>query len=373
MLKPKEVESDFLFFWRSEQQRRLSEQNSDKRPRVNHLHASHQSPAEPFGSPPIQRAVLLQGSVPAGTGVVSAGAPLPRVSAPSLSTGSAGMSAAALQLTRLHSPIAGCSGSTMKTAGVPVLLLMASAQVLATAPTATTATATTATATTATATELIVASTSAVAAETATAPTTQQATETDATTLDPATAPSATPPNSAPPAAPAASAQTSTVLTTSGGRRTDKTAAPSTTKQTVTMATATPHAPGETKMTDDNKGVATPTTGGATPTTGGGTPTTAPPLTASPDSGAGSQTGSDRKTAQSDKQLWWILLPALLVVAAAAAIYLKFRSKKVHGQTEIMDTGMENASFQSRPESAKDGVMLLGVKSSAGDENAAAR
>ncbi|XP_011618281.2 flocculation protein FLO11-like isoform X4 [Takifugu rubripes] len=365
MLKPKEVESDFLFFWRSEQQRRLSEQNSDKRPRVNHLHASHQSPAEPFGSPPIQRAVLLQGSVPAGTGVVSAGAPLPRVSAPSLSTGSAGMSAAALQLTRLHSPIAGCSGSTMKTAGVPVLLLMASAQVLATAPTATTATATTATATTATATELIVASTSAVAAETATAPTTQQATETDATTLDPATAPSATPPNSAPPAAPAASAQTSTVLTTSGGRRTDKTAAPSTTKQTVTMATATPHAPGETKMTDDNKGVATPTTGGATPTTGGGTPTT--------DSGAGSQTGSDRKTAQSDKQLWWILLPALLVVAAAAAIYLKFRSKKVHGQTEIMDTGMENASFQSRPESAKDGVMLLGVKSSAGDENAAAR
>lgn len=28
-----------------------------------------------------------------------------------------------------------------------------------------------------------------------------------------------------------------------------------------------------------------------------------------------------------------------------------------------------SASFQSRPESAKDGVMLLGVKASGGDEN----
>ncbi|TNM93883.1 hypothetical protein fugu_002059 [Takifugu bimaculatus] len=148
----------------------------------------------------------------------------------------------------------------------------------------------------------------------------------------------------------------------------DKTATPSTTKQTVTMATATPHAPGETKMTDDNKGVATPTTGGATPTTGGATPTTggATPTT-------GSQTGSDRKTAQPDKQLWWILLPGLLF-AAAAAIYLKFRSKKVHGQTALSgltrcSSLRRSASFQSRPESAKDGVMLLGVKSSAGDEN----
>ncbi|XP_056884461.1 uncharacterized protein LOC130523314 isoform X15 [Takifugu flavidus] len=221
---------------------------------------------------------------------------------------------------------------------------------------------------TATTAELIVASTSAAA--TATAPTTKQATETDAATSDPATAPSATPPNSAPPAAPATSAQTSTVLTTSGGRRTGwwaeqwpRRSRPNVWLKLFFLFLRTLN-PGETKMTDDNKGVATPTTGGATPTTGGATPTT--------DSGAGSQTGSDRKTAQPDKQLWWILLPGLLV-AAAAAIYLKFRSKKVHGQTEIMETGMENASFQSRPESAKDGVMLLGVKSSAGDENAAAR
>ncbi|XP_056884457.1 mucin-5AC-like isoform X10 [Takifugu flavidus] len=228
---------------------------------------------------------------------------------------------------------------------------------------------------TATTAELIVASTSAAA--TATAPTTKQATETDAATSDPATAPSATPPNSAPPAAPATSAQTSTVLTTSGGRRTGwwaeqwpRRSRPNVWLKLFFLFLRTLN-PGETKMTDDNKGVATPTTGGATPTTGGATPTTggATPTT---DSGAGSQTGSDRKTAQPDKQLWWILLPGLLV-AAAAAIYLKFRSKKVHGQTEIMETGMENASFQSRPESAKDGVMLLGVKSSAGDENAAAR
>ncbi|XP_056884456.1 mucin-5AC-like isoform X9 [Takifugu flavidus] len=228
---------------------------------------------------------------------------------------------------------------------------------------------------TATTAELIVASTSAAA--TATAPTTKQATETDAATSDPATAPSATPPNSAPPAAPATSAQTSTVLTTSGGRRTGwwaeqwpRRSRPNVWLKLFFLFLRTLN-PGETKMTDDNKGGATPTTGVATPTTGGATPTTggATPTT---DSGAGSQTGSDRKTAQPDKQLWWILLPGLLV-AAAAAIYLKFRSKKVHGQTEIMETGMENASFQSRPESAKDGVMLLGVKSSAGDENAAAR
>ncbi|XP_056884459.1 mucin-5AC-like isoform X12 [Takifugu flavidus] len=224
---------------------------------------------------------------------------------------------------------------------------------------------------TATTAELIVASTSAAA--TATAPTTKQATETDAATSDPATAPSATPPNSAPPAAPATSAQTSTVLTTSGGRRTGwwaeqwpRRSRPNVWLKLFFLFLRTLN-PGETKMTDDNKGGATPTTGVATPTTGGATPTTggATPTT-------GSQTGSDRKTAQPDKQLWWILLPGLLV-AAAAAIYLKFRSKKVHGQTEIMETGMENASFQSRPESAKDGVMLLGVKSSAGDENAAAR
>ncbi|KAM9425321.1 uncharacterized protein KZ484_008916 isoform 2-T2 [Pholidichthys leucotaenia] len=88
---------------------------------------------------------------------------------------------------------------------------------------------------------------------------------------------------------------------------------------------------------------------------------------------AGTQMGNDEKTVpESDKRLWWIVLPVLLV-AGAAAIFFKFKSKKVHDHTETLDTGTENASFQSRPESTKDGVMLLGVKSSGGEENAAAR
>ncbi|XP_034531884.1 uncharacterized protein KIAA0754-like [Notolabrus celidotus] len=91
------------------------------------------------------------------------------------------------------------------------------------------------------------------------------------------------------------------------------------------------------------------------------------------DKGAGPQTGSEEKEApKSDKNLWWIVLPSLLV-AAAAAMVAKFKCKKVHDHTETIDTGTENASFQSRPESTKDGVMLLGVKSSGGEENAAAR
>ncbi|GAA6216226.1 integumentary mucin A.1-like isoform X2 [Lates japonicus] len=89
--------------------------------------------------------------------------------------------------------------------------------------------------------------------------------------------------------------------------------------------------------------------------------------------GAGPQTGTDEKVSpKSDKRLWWILLPVLLV-AVAATIFLKFKCKKVNDHTETIDTGTENASFQSRPESTKDGVMLLGVKSSGGEENAAAR
>ncbi|XP_032439272.1 putative protein TPRXL isoform X3 [Xiphophorus hellerii] len=81
---------------------------------------------------------------------------------------------------------------------------------------------------------------------------------------------------------------------------------------------------------------------------------------------------SEQKAAGSDKRLWWLLLPAGLV-AGVAALFLKFKSKKIHDHTETIDTGTENASFQSRPESSKDGVMLLGVKSSGGEENAAAR
>ncbi|XP_008296229.1 flocculation protein FLO11-like isoform X2 [Stegastes partitus] len=89
--------------------------------------------------------------------------------------------------------------------------------------------------------------------------------------------------------------------------------------------------------------------------------------------GAGTTMSSGEKTsAKADKRLWLIVLPVLLV-AAAAIIFLKFKCKKVHDHTETIDTGTENASFQSRPESTKDGVMLLGVRSSGGEENAAAR
>ncbi|XP_061817052.1 uncharacterized protein [Nerophis lumbriciformis] len=85
----------------------------------------------------------------------------------------------------------------------------------------------------------------------------------------------------------------------------------------------------------------------------------------------GPQQGSKEPAkAATDKRLWWILLPILLI-GAATVIVLKFKCKKVHDHTETMDTGTENASFQSRPESTKDGVMLLGVKSSVGEENAA--
>ncbi|XP_077355672.1 uncharacterized protein LOC144003376 [Festucalex cinctus] len=86
----------------------------------------------------------------------------------------------------------------------------------------------------------------------------------------------------------------------------------------------------------------------------------------------GPQVGSGSKEvakAATDKRLWWIVLPILLV-ASAAIIILKFKCKKIHDHTEMIDTGTENASFQSRPESTKDGVMLLGVKSSGGEENA---
>ncbi|XP_030287919.1 uncharacterized protein LOC115590619 [Sparus aurata] len=113
---------------------------------------------------------------------------------------------------------------------------------------------------------------------------------------------------------------------------------------------------------------------------GASDPSAAPPAaggtTAKPGEiakGAGPQTGSgDKELPKSEKRLLWILLPGAVFVAAAA-IFLKFKCKKIHDHTETIDTGTENASFQSRPESTKDGVMLLGVKSSGGEENAAAR
>ncbi|XP_019718797.1 mucin-5AC-like isoform X2 [Hippocampus comes] len=82
--------------------------------------------------------------------------------------------------------------------------------------------------------------------------------------------------------------------------------------------------------------------------------------------------GGDKEVAKAatDKRLWWIVLPILLA-ASAAIIILKFKCKKIHDHTETIDIGTENASFQTRPESTKDGVLLLGVKSSGGEENAA--
>ncbi|XP_035004757.1 putative uncharacterized protein DDB_G0290521 isoform X2 [Hippoglossus stenolepis] len=95
--------------------------------------------------------------------------------------------------------------------------------------------------------------------------------------------------------------------------------------------------------------------------------------TSTPVPDTGSQTGSDvKEPLKSDKRLCWLALPALLAVAAAA-IFFKFRSKRINDHSENIDNGTENASFQSRPESSKDGVMLLGVKSCVGEENAATR
>ncbi|XP_020328761.1 uncharacterized protein PB18E9.04c isoform X4 [Oncorhynchus kisutch] len=81
----------------------------------------------------------------------------------------------------------------------------------------------------------------------------------------------------------------------------------------------------------------------------------------------------NKNTDHVDKNLLWILLPVLALVGAAVVALLKSKCMKDHDHTEITDNGTENASFQSRPDNAKDGVMLLGVKSSGGEDNAAAR
>ncbi|KAG5845490.1 hypothetical protein ANANG_G00139690 [Anguilla anguilla] len=73
-----------------------------------------------------------------------------------------------------------------------------------------------------------------------------------------------------------------------------------------------------------------------------------------------------------DKKMLWILLPVLGVLVAGVIFVLK-KYTKGHGGTGTAENGTENASFQSRSESNKDGVMLLGVKTSEGEGNAAAR
>ncbi|XP_038832062.1 uncharacterized protein PB18E9.04c-like isoform X7 [Salvelinus namaycush] len=70
------------------------------------------------------------------------------------------------------------------------------------------------------------------------------------------------------------------------------------------------------------------------------------------------------ETPKSNKKMLWILLPVLGVVMAAVIFVFKFKCMKLHDHTEAIDNGTENASFQSRSDSTKDGVMLLGVKSS---------
>ncbi|XP_035283226.1 mucin-5AC-like isoform X2 [Anguilla anguilla] len=71
-----------------------------------------------------------------------------------------------------------------------------------------------------------------------------------------------------------------------------------------------------------------------------------------------------------DKKMLWILLPVLGVLVAGVIFVLK-KYTKGHGHTGTAENGTENASFQSRSESNKDGVMLLGVKTSEGEGNAA--
>ncbi|KAL7876102.1 hypothetical protein AOLI_G00110650 [Acnodon oligacanthus] len=77
---------------------------------------------------------------------------------------------------------------------------------------------------------------------------------------------------------------------------------------------------------------------------------------------------SEQLRIESNAKYWWLLL--LVGVVVGVLIYVKH--KKKNPRAETTDSGTENASFQ-RTESNKDGVMLLGVKSSGGEENAAAK
>ncbi|XP_014011246.1 mucin-5AC isoform X7 [Salmo salar] len=87
--------------------------------------------------------------------------------------------------------------------------------------------------------------------------------------------------------------------------------------------------------------------------------------TSRPEEKGGHHAGDEEpETPKSNKKMLWILLPVLGVVVAAVIFIFKFKCMKVHDHTEAIDNGTENASFQSRSDSTKDGVMLLGVKSS---------
>ncbi|XP_037400740.1 uncharacterized protein DDB_G0284671-like isoform X4 [Pygocentrus nattereri] len=72
---------------------------------------------------------------------------------------------------------------------------------------------------------------------------------------------------------------------------------------------------------------------------------------------------------KADMKYFWLLL---LVGVAGVCAFIYIRCKKKSPRAETTDSGTENASFQ-RTESNKDGVMLLGVKSSGSEANAAAK
>ncbi|XP_018615257.1 uncharacterized protein LOC108938810 isoform X2 [Scleropages formosus] len=86
-----------------------------------------------------------------------------------------------------------------------------------------------------------------------------------------------------------------------------------------------------------------------------------------------SEPGGTKEPVQaSDKRMLWCLVPVLGIVVAALAYGFKSKLRKGPTYPDTTENGTENASYQSRPENSKDGVMLLGVKSG-GEDNAAAR
>ncbi|XP_076144601.1 uncharacterized protein LOC143127173 isoform X2 [Alosa pseudoharengus] len=87
---------------------------------------------------------------------------------------------------------------------------------------------------------------------------------------------------------------------------------------------------------------------------------------------SGQNADGETKQQETDRRILWILLPVLGVLVAGVLFVLKFKCMKVQDHAEPTENGTENASFQ-RSDSNKDGVMLLGVKTSGGEENVAAR
>ncbi|XP_037400756.1 putative protein TPRXL isoform X11 [Pygocentrus nattereri] len=97
-----------------------------------------------------------------------------------------------------------------------------------------------------------------------------------------------------------------------------------------------------------------------------------PTSPSNPDEGrenVGTSGPSTSSPSTSNMKYFWLLL---LVGVAGVCAFIYIRCKKKSPRAETTDSGTENASFQ-RTESNKDGVMLLGVKSSGSEANAAAK